>query len=294
MHDYILSCCSAADVTQEKLDAMDVRLLCNDYSMDGVPYKDDLGKTMSYKEFYDRIRAGQVSATSQINPEEYIEYFTKLFEEENKDILHVCLSSGLSGTFQSALSAAEVLKERFPERKLLIVDSRGASSGYGLQMETLARMRDEGKTIDELFDWALNNRLRIQHLFCSTTLTYYVRGGRISPAAGKFGNLLGICPVMRMDHAGHLAIHSRVRTKKRALRALVDQMAELADGGENYAGRCFISHSDCEEDALTVKKMVEERFPHIDGAIEVYMIGMTIGCHSGPGTVAVYFFGKER
>ena len=294
MHDYILSCCSAADVTQEKLDAMDVRLLCNDFSIDGVPYKDDLGTTMTYKEFYDRIRAGQVSATSQINPDEYIEYFTGLFETEGRDILHVCLSSGLSGTFQSALSAAEVLKERFPERKLLIVDSRGASSGYGLQMETLARMRDEGKSIDELYDWALKNRLRIQHLFCSTTLTYYVRGGRISPAAGRIGNLLGICPVMRMDHPGHLAIHNRVRTKKRALKALVDQMAELADGGEAYSGRCYISHSDCEEDALALKQMVEERFKNIDGAIEVYMIGMTIGCHSGPGTVAVYFFGQER
>ena len=294
MHDYILSCCSAADVTWEKLEAMDVRLICNDFSMDGVPYKDDLGRTMTYKEFYDRIRAGETGATSQINPEAYVEYFTKLFTEENKDILHVCLSSGLSGTFQSALSAAEILKERFPDRKLLIVDSRGASSGYGLLMETLASMRDEGKTIDELFDWALNNRLRIQHLFCSTTLTYYVRGGRISPAAGKIGNLLGICPVMRMDHPGHLAIHNRVRTKKRALRALVDQMAELADGGEGYSGRCFISHSDCEEDAMTVKQMVEERFKNINGAIEVYMIGMTIGCHSGPGTVAVYFFGQER
>lgn len=294
MHDYILSCCSAADVTWEKLDAMDVRLICNDFSMDGVPYKDDLGRTMTYKEFYDRIRAGETGATSQINPEAYVEYFTKLFTEENKDILHVCLSSGLSGTFQSALTAAEILKERFPDRKLLIVDSRGASSGYGLLMETLASMRDEGKTIDELFDWALNNRLRIQHLFCSTTLTYYVRGGRISPAAGKIGNLLGICPVMRMDHPGHLAIHNRVRTKKRALRALVDQMAELADGGEGYSGRCFISHSDCEEDAMTVKQMVEERFKNINGAIEVYMIGMTIGCHSGPGTVAVYFFGQER
>ena len=293
MHDYILSCCSAADVTQEKLDAMDVRLICNDFSMDGVPYKDDLGKTMTYKEFYDRIRAGEKGVTSQINPSDYIDYFTKLLET-GRDVLHVTLSSGLSGTYQSALTAAEILKERFPDRKLLIVDSRGASSGYGLLMETLAKMRDEGKSIDELYDWSIKNRLRIQHLFCSTTLTYYVRGGRISPAAGKIGNLLGICPVMRMDHPGHLAIHNRVRTKKRALKALVDQMAELADGGENYSGRCFISHSDCEEDALVVKQMIEERFKNIDGEIEVYMIGMTIGCHSGPGTVAVYFFGEER
>jgi DegV family protein with EDD domain len=280
-------------VTEEKLRAMDVHYICNTYTMNGVAYKDDLGKTIPYKEFYDRIRNGEVGVTSLINEADYIDYFEP-FLKDGKDVLHVTLSSGLSSTFQSALSAAEDLKERYPERKLLIVDSRGASSGYGLQMEALSKLRAEGKTIDELYDWSMNNRLHIHHLFCSTTLTYYVRGGRISPAAGKIGNLLGICPVMRMDHPGHLAVHSRVRTKKRALRALVDQMAELADGGEQYSGRCFISHSDCLEDALELKQQVEERFPHIDGEIEVYMIGTTIGCHSGPGTVAVYFFGKER
>ena len=293
MHDYILSCCSPCDLTQEKLDALDVRVLYYDYTLDGVPYKDDLGKTMTNKQFYDHIRAGEVGITSQINPADYIEYFSKMLET-GKDVLHVTLSSGLSGTFQSAMTAADMLKERFPDRKLLIVDSRGASSGYGLLVQTLADMRDEGKPIDELFDWALKNRLTLQHLFCSTTLTYYVRGGRISPAAGKIGNLLGICPVMRMDHPGHLAVHSRVRTKKRALRALVDQMAELAHDGENYSGRCFISHSDCLEDAQTVLAQIKERFPHITGEIEVYDIGAIIGCHSGPGTVAVFFFGEMR
>lgn len=293
MHDYILSCCSPCDLTQEKLDALDVRVLFYDFTLNGEPLKDDLGASMSRKAFYDRIRAGEVGVTSQINPADYIEYFTPMLES-GKDVLHVTLSSGLSGTFQSAMTAADLLKEKFPDRKLLIVDSRGASSGYGLLMQTLADMRDAGKSIDELFDWALKNRLTLQHLFCSTTLTYYVRGGRISPAAGKIGNILGICPVMRMDHPGHLAVHSRVRTKKRALRALVDQMAELAHGGEAYSGRCFISHSDCIDDALNVKAQVGERFKHITGEIEVYDIGAIIGCHSGPGTVAVYFFGKER
>jgi DegV family protein with EDD domain len=268
-------------------------MIGNGFSMNGVPYTDDLGKTMTYTEFYDRIRAGEKGVTSQINPGEYVEYFGALLST-GKDVLHVCLSSGLSGTYQSAVAAAEILKERFPERRLFVVDSLGASSGYGLLVTTLAKLRDEGKPIDELYQWAIDNRLRLQYLFCSTTLTYYVRGGRISATAGRIGNLLGICPVMRMDRPGHLAIHSRVRTKKRALRALVDQMAELADGGEQYSGRVFISHSDCLEDALNVKAQILERFKNIDGEIEVYMIGMTIGCHTGPGTVALFFFGKER
>ena len=294
MHDYILSCCSPVDLTQEKLDSMDVRLIYSDYTMDGVPYKDDLGKTMSSKEFYDRIRKGEVGTTTLINTADFVEYFTKLFETENKDVLHVTLSSGLSGTFQAALAAADIMKERFPARRLFIVDSRGASSGFGFLMQALCDLRDEGKTIDELYDWALKNRLRIQHLFCSTTLTYYMRGGRISPAAGRIGNLLGICPVMRMDHPGHLAVYSRVRTKKRALRALVDQMEALADDGTAYSGRVFISHSDCLEDAASVKAQIQERFKNIKGEIEMYNIGAIIGCHAGPGTVAVFFFGKER
>ena len=195
MHDYIISCCSPADLSHEKLDSLDVRRIYSDYTMDGVPFKDDLGKTMSSQEFYDRIRAGEVGVTSLVNTATFVEYFTNLFETENKDILHVTLSSGLSGTFQAALAAADIMKEKFPERKLLIVDSRGASSGYGFLVQALCDLRDEGKSIDELFDWALKNRLHVQHLFCSTTLTYYVRGGRISAAAGRIGNLLGICPV---------------------------------------------------------------------------------------------------
>ena len=294
MHDYILSCCSPVDLTQEKLDSMDVRLIYSDYTLDGVPFKDDLGKTMSSKAFYDRIRKGEVGTTTLINTADFVDYFTKLFEIENKDVLHVTLSSGLSGTFEAALAAVDLMKERFPERRLFIVDSRGASSGFGFLMQALADLRDEGKTIDELYDWALKNRLRVQHLFCSTTLTYYMRGGRISPAAGRIGNLLGICPVMRMDHPGHLAVHSRVRTKKRALRALVDQMEALADDGAAYSGRVFISHSDCLEDAVSVKAQIQERFKNIKGEIEMYNIGAIIGCHSGPGTVAVFFFGKER
>ena len=294
MHDYILSCCSPVDLTQEKLDSMDVRLIYSDYTLDGVPFKDDLGKTMSSKSFYDRIRKGEVGTTTLINTADFVDYFTKLFETENKDVLHVTLSSGLSGTFEAALAAVDLMKERFPERRLFIVDSRGASSGFGFLMQALADLRDEGKTIDELYDWALKNRLRVQHLFCSTTLTYYMRGGRISPAAGRIGNLLGICPVMRMDHPGHLAVYSRVRTKKRALRALVDQMEELADDGASYSGRVFISHSDCLEDAESVRAQIKERFKNIKGEIEMYNIGAIIGCHAGPGTVAVFFFGKER
>ena len=131
MSEYILSCCSTVDITEEKLNALDVRHICNRFTLNGVPYEDDLGKTMPYSEFYDRIRKGEMGVTSLINTVDYVDYFADLLST-GKDVLHVTLSSGLSGTFQSALAAADILKERFPDRKLLIVDSRAASSGYGL------------------------------------------------------------------------------------------------------------------------------------------------------------------
>ena len=151
MNDFILSFCSTSDVTEEKLRALDVHYICNTYTLNGVAYRDDLGKTIPYREFYDRIRKGEIGVTSLINTADYADYFEP-FLKDGKDVLHVTLSSGLSSTFQSALAAAELLRERYPERKLLIVDSRGASSGYGLQMETLSKLRAEGRTIDELYN----------------------------------------------------------------------------------------------------------------------------------------------
>ena len=176
MADYILSCCSTADLTKEHFEERDIHYVCFHYAIDGQEYMDDLGVSMSFEEFYARMAKGADTRTSQVNISEYVTYFTQ-FLEKGLDIVHVCLSSGISGTINSARNAALIVQERFPDRKVYIVDSLGASSGYGLLMDTAATKRDEGLTAEELAAWIEENRLYLHHWFFSTDLSSYVRGG---------------------------------------------------------------------------------------------------------------------
>ncbi len=293
MPGFVLSCCSTADLPKTYFLKRDIRYICFHYSMNGVDYADDLGESMSFDAFYREMAAGAKTQTSQVNMSEYLEYFSKMLDE-GKDILHVTLSSGISGTYNSAERAAMIARERYPGRKIYIVDSLGASSGYGLLMDALADMRDAGADIDVLHAWAKANRLRVHHWFFSTDLTFYVRGGRISKAAGMFGSMLSICPLLNMDRLGRLVPRAKVRTIKRVIVQIVDRMAENAQDGLQYSGKCFISQSACMEDAQQVAALVEARFPKLQGKVMINSIGTTIGSHTGPGTVALFFFGTER
>ena len=293
MKKYVLSCCSTADLTKEQLDKRDIRHVCFHYSVDGTEYMDDLGESMSYDEFYARMAAGAQTATSQVNISEYVAYFST-FLEQGYDIVHVCLSSGLSGTVNSARNAALIVGERYPERDIFIVDSLGASCGYGMLMDAAAELRDKGMDAEQLARWLRENRLFLNHLFFSTDLTSYVRGGRISKTAAVFGGMLEICPLLYMDETGRLVMQSKVRTKKKVMREIVQRMAELAEDGEDYSGKCFLSHSGCREDAEKVAAMIRERFPKLDGEVTINSVGTGIGAHTGPGTVAVFFWGSER
>ena len=254
------------------------------------------------------MSGGAQTKTSQVSVEEYIVHFERMLAE-GLDVLHVTLSTGLTGTYNAACIARDELKERYPERKLYIVDSLGASSGYGLIMETLADLRDQGKTIDELRDWAEANKLRMHHWFFSTDLSFYVRGGRISKAAGMVGTMLNICPLLNMDAEGHLAPREKLRGKRRVIQRIVEQMEAHAEGGLDegsflglkgknldleYSGKCFMCQSLCPEDARAVADLVEERFPRLQGRVEIFPIGTTIGSHTGPGTVALFFWGSPR
>ncbi len=293
MADYILSCCSTADLTEEHFKARDINYICFHFSLDGVQYPDDLGKTIPFDKFYKAMTDGADTATSQVNVDEYIEYFTP-FLEAGKDILHVTLSSGLSGTINSARIAKEELQEKYPDRKIYIVDSLGASSGYGLLMDKLADLRDSGMSIDELKDWAEANKLKLHHWFFSTDLTFFIKGGRVSKVSGWFGTILKICPLLNMDNLGHLVPRFKVREKKRVIVEIVNKMEEFAEGGLDYNGKCFISNAACYEDARAVADLIEERFPKLNGKVEIYSVGTTIGSHTGPGTVALFFWGSER
>ena len=293
MADYIISCCSTADLSKEHFEAIDVRYVCFHYILDGQDYPDDLGRSMPFDEFYRRMKEGADTKTSQVSIQEYLDFFTP-FLEQGKDIVHVTLSSGISATVNSARNAANIAMERFPERKIWVIDSLGASSGYGLLMDTAAAKRDEGLGAEELAAWIKENRLRVHHWFFSTDLSFFVKGGRISRTAAVFGGLLEICPLMNMDNLGRLIPRFKVRTKKRVIRQIVDKMQEFADGGLDYSGKCYISMSACPADARAVADLVEARFPKLNGKVEINSIGTTIGSHTGPGTVALFFWGSER
>ncbi len=293
MAHYILSCCSTADLSEQHFLSRDIHYVCFHYSLNGVTYDDDLGKSMPFDKFYQAMADGAQTHTSQVNVEEFVAYFTP-FLEQGLDILHVSLSSGISGASNSANIARDELMTKYPDRKIYVVDSLGASSGYGLFMDKLADLRDEGMSLDDLHAWAEENKLNLHHWFFSTDLTFYVKGGRISKASGWFGTVLKICPLLNMDDLGRLIPRFKIRGKNKVIREIVDRMAEHAEDGLDYSGKCYICQSACLEDAQAVAKLVEERFPKLNGKVLINTIGTTIGSHTGPGTVALFFWGDRR
>ncbi len=293
MTEYYLSCSSTADLSKERFEQRNIRYICFHFELAGQDCLDDLGQSVPPETLYRRMSEGADTKTSQITIGEYEEYFETMLKE-GKDVLHLTLSSGISGTYNSACIARDELSVKYPERKIYVVDSLAASSGYGLLMETLADMRDSGMELDALHDWVNENRLRLQHWFFSTDLTFYIRGGRISKTSGFIGSVLSICPLLNVDFEGRLIPREKIRTKKKVIERIVEQMEANAQDGTAYAGKCFISQSACMEDALAVAALIEERFPKLKGNVEIYPIGATIGSHTGPGTVALFFWGNKR
>lgn len=291
MNNFILSCCTTTDVTQEFLSSRKINYAPFHYFLNDVEYIDDFGKTISILDFYKRMAEGEIARTSQINVQEFYNYF-KAFLKEGKDVLHVTLSSGLSGTYNSACIARDMLLEKYPERKIFIVDSLGASSGYGLYVGMIADKKNAGSSIEETFEYAEKIKSRIRHWFFTTDLKYFVRGGRISKTAGFVGNLIRLCPLLAVDEAGKLVVREKIISKKKVIKAIVDKMILEAENGTEYDKDCYISHSACIEDAEEVKKLIEFNFPKLKDKIKIFDIGTTIGAHTGPGTVALFFFGK--
>ena len=313
MSNYVISCCSTADLTREHMLERNIKYACFHYELDGKEYMDDLGQSMPLPDFYKAMEAGAMTKTSQINQEEYMEYFRQ-FLDEGYDVLHCTLSSGISGTVNSARLAKEALEEEYPDRKIYVIDSLAASSGFGLLMDKLADLRDEGKSLDEVFrfaekladlrdsgmdidtlaDWTMEHRLEVNHWFFSSDLTFFIRGGRISKTAGFVGNVLNICPFMNVSNEGKLIVREKIRTKKKAIKEMLVKMQALCKDGADYSDKVYISNSACYEDAKAVADLIEAAFPKMKGKVEINDIGTTIGSHTGPGTVALLFWGNKR
>lgn len=291
--NYVLSCCSTADMPKEYFDKRNIPYCCFHFIMDGKEYPDDLGQTMSFEDFYSRVGSGAMPTTSQVNVGQFIEFFEPILKEGH-DILHLSFSSGLSGVYNSACIARNQLIEKYPERTFEVVDTLCASSGFGLLVDMAADLRDSGKSLTEVRDWVEANKLKIHHWFFSTDLTHYKRGGRISAASCIAGTVLNICPLLNMDKNGKLMPVEKVRGKKNVIEKIVARMIENAEDGINYSRKCFISNSDAYEDAKKVAELVNQNFSNLSEPLRINSIGTVIGSHTGRGTVALFFYGKER
>ncbi len=293
MNEFILSCGSTVDLNPEHLKKRNLHVMNFRFMVDNIEYVDDFGKTLSYEELYSAMDAGKKTVTSQINSTEYVQAYEE-FLKQGKDVVSVVLSSGITGTYHAALMAKKGLEEKYPQNKLYVIDSLCASSGYGMLMDILADYRDEGYTAIQVVEYAEKIKKHIHHLFFSTDLSAYVRGGRISAASGLFGTLLHICPLLYVNPEGKLIPEKKLMGKKRAMNELINEMKDRIQDGDNYNGRCYLCHSSALNDALELAKMIENTFDNLKGKCIIYDIGATIGCHTGRGTVAAFFVGKER
>lgn len=292
MADYVLTCGTTADLSLQQYQENDIHYISYNYEVDGQMHLDFDG-TMDIQQFYQKIQEGSETKTAQINADRYEDFFEP-FLKEGKDILHIEFSSGLTGGINSCNLAINNLLERYPDRQIYVVDSLSASGGYGLLMQKAAVMKKHGFEIDELRQWVEENKQNVHHIFFSTDLSHYIKGGRISATAGAIGQALGICPLMDMDKEGHLIIIDKIRTKKKTINAAIERMASNCNGKEDYKDECFINHAADLEDAIILKERIEERFPNLKDKIVINYIGPTIGSHTGTGTVALFYWGDKR
>lgn len=291
MTDFILSTESTVNLTDKRLQSRNIPYIHYHFLLDGEDYLDDFGASMPMHDLYNRMLAGSSVTTSQIAVGAYCDYFEELLSS-GRDVLHLAMSSGISGSAQSAEKAAEMMREKYPDRRVRVVDTLCIAGGLGLIVEACADLRDAGRSLDEIYDWAMAHRLEVQHWFYSTDLTFFIRGGRISRASGLLGQMLNICPLMTVTETGALTVHQKIRTRKKCMRAALAKMLSLAHNGEHYSDRCFINDSD-PADAADLRREVLAVFPEIK-ELSSYSLGATIGCHTGPGTVAIFFWGSPR
>ena len=290
MRDYCIVTDSTCDLPANIVTDLGITVIPMEFQLDGTTYLNyPDGRDYDFHAFYDALRAGKASTTSQVNYQTFLDTFTPILES-GRDILYLAFSSGLSGTYNGSVIAANDLMEKYPGSKVISVDTLAASVGEGLLVYAAARKREEGLSLDELAQWVTDNRLHLCHWFTVDDLNHLKRGGRISPAVAIIGTALGIKPVMHVDDEGHLIPVSKVRGRRKSLDALVEHMAETCDKPESQT--IFIGHGDSKEDAEYVAKLVRQKFK-VKNIILNY-IGPVIGSHSGPGTLALFFFGTLR
>lgn len=293
MPNYLLSCESTVDMPFSYVNGRGIRVLFYNYTVEGNDYPDDMDRDpMARRRFYGFIAKGHIPTTSQINQFAYEEFFRSILSD-GYDIFHICFGTGMTASYNNALLAMETMKAEFPDRKMIVIDSLCSSSGYGLLVDDVKDMLDEGKPVEEVAEWVEQNKGKVHHQFYSHDLKYFKRTGRMSGPVATLASIMHVCPIMHLNAAGKIIAYDKVFGKKAAIEATIKTMEEHCQDGLNYSKKVFISHSESAQEAVLTKKMIEERFPHVK-EVRIFNIGTIIASHSGPGTVAVYFWGDER
>lgn len=290
MKDYIITTDTTADLPEEYIAEHNLGIMSLSYTIEGQTY--DREHPLDTSEFYRKMRAGSMPTTSQVNPETAKGIFIKTATENDKNILHIAFSSGLSGSYNSARIAAEELEEEGFPYKVIVIDSLCASLGEGLLVHKAVMMHEQGASLEETAQWIEENKLHIVHNFTVDDLNHLFRGGRVSKTAAFVGTIVNIKPLLHVDNEGHLIPLEKVRGRKKSLISLVDSMEKQMGSYRNKNDIVFISHGDSIADAEYVAKLIKERFA-IDAFLINY-IGSTIGAHSGPGTIALFYMGDNR
>ena len=288
MSNYVIFTDSSCDLSAEMIEARGIYSASLSFRFDGDG-KEYYNNEMSISDFYNRMREGGVAKTAAVNSESFANGFEKILSE-GKDILYIGFSSGLSTTYNSARIAAEHLKDSYPDRKILLVDTLAASAGIALLIDMVLAKKASGATIEEAAQYAEDMKLKICHWFTVDNLEYLKRGGRISPTAAFFGNMLGIKPVLHVDNEGHLVNVDKVRGRRTSIMALADKYGQLCD--DEGDKKVYISHADCLSEAEELGKIIKEKYGAETALIT--NVGTVIGAHAGPGTIALFFVGKER
>lgn len=289
MNQYVITSDSTCDLPDDYIGRHNIKLFPLYYSMNGIIYGGD--KDLEPKEFYNTMRQGVMPTTMAVNPDYAKKAFITLLDQ-GYDILHIGFSSALSGSYSAVATVARELCEERPEAKIVVIDSLCASLGEGLLLYKAIEQKERGKSLDEVATWLEQNKLQLCHMFTVDDLHHLHRGGRVSKTAAIIGTLINVKPVLHVDNDGKLVPLNNVRGRKKALIGLVDQMEARLKNYTQNNDIVFISHGDCEEDAEFVADLVRERF-----GIQSFLINYvcpTIGAHSGPGTVALFFMGRER
>lgn len=287
MRDYIITVNSTVDTGKEWLKERNVPVIPLKYTIDGQEYTDMYG--LSDKEFFQKLREGKMSVTSQINPEEAKEMLEP-YVKEGKDVLHLAFSSALSGTCDSMKIAAEELQEEYPEAKVIVVDTLCACMGEAMLLYYALKQKEAGKAIEEVAQWAEENKLHVCHNVTVDDLFHLHRGGRVSKTAAVLGTMVKVKPIIHMDDNGALQVIGKERGRKKSLHKIVDMAVERSEGWDNEI--IMITHGDCLEDAEYVAKLVREKMG-VENVL-IHNIGTVIGSHTGPGVVATFCMGNKR